>query len=163
MAIMEKNYVSLETAKLLKEKGFKEWCSHCYGIAVLHNGKHISFDEECELKDEGRENEIEYVEGGMLYDSGYNNRDKDEKAWAAPTLWDAMKWLRKEHNLIIVPNIRVDDQTSSIINCYIVGIWYVPKNNGGAFCYTSPTPYNGYPSYEEACESAIKYCLENLI
>ena len=161
--MITEDYVSFETAKLLKDNGFGEWCSHCYGVAVLHNGKHISFDKECELKDEGRENEIEYVEGGMLYDSGYNNHDKDEKAWAAPTLWVAMKWLRKKHNLIIVPGIRVDDRTSSIINCYIVGIWYVPKNNGGAFCYTSPTPYNGYPSYEEACESAIKYCLENLI
>jgi len=163
MAIVKEDHVSFETAKLLKEKGFKEWCRCCYGVAVLHNGEDISFDEECDLKDEGRENEIEYVEGGRLYDYGCNNSDKDAEVWAAPTLWDAMKWLRKNHNLIIVPNIRIDDQTSSIINCYIVGIWYVPKNNGGAFCYTSPTPENGYPSYEEACESAIKYCLENLI
>lgn len=83
--------------------------------------------------------------------------------YAAPTLQMAMKWLREEHNKIIVSGISLDDRTSSTINHYIVGIWYVPKNNGGAFCYTSPTPYGGYPSFEEACEAGIKYCLENLI
>ncbi len=82
---------------------------------------------------------------------------------AMPTLQMAMKWLREVHNQIIVPGIRVEDTIPGKINCYIVGIWYVPENNGGAFCYTSPTPYNGYPSFEEACEAGIRYCLENLI
>ncbi len=161
--MITEDYVSFETAKLLKEKGFSEFCFKCYGVAVLHNGADISFDEECDLKDYGREDEIEYVEGDRLYDYGCNNRDKDAKVWAAPTLWVAMKWLREVHNQIIVPGISLDDRTSSTINHYIVGIWYVPKNNGGSFCYTSPTPYNGYPSFEEACEAGIKYCLENLI
>lgn len=128
------DYVSFETAKLLKEKGFDVPTERFY----TENGRTLS--------------------GAYSY-----NWNDDEGDCSRPSLWLAMKWLRKAHNQIIVPGIRVEDPISGIINCYIVGIWYIPKNNGGAFCYTSPTPYNGYPSFEEACEAGIKYCLENLI
>lgn len=152
--MITEDYVSYETAKLLKEKGFKEWCFHCYGVAVLHNGVDISFDEECELKDEGRENEIEYVEGDRLYDYGCNNSDKDAKVWAAPTLWVAMKWLMEVHNIFIDITFRFSRNADNDINFS----YYVEKYEN----------YYGYGdgefnSYEEACESAIKYCLENLI
>lgn len=106
----------------------------------------------------------------LLKEKGFNERtnmphidDYQRLVCYIPTLQMAMKWLRKVHNQIIVPGIRLYDGTSGTINCYIVGIWYIPKNNGGAFCYTSPTPYEGYPSFEEACEAGIRYCLENLI
>ena len=74
-----------------------------------------------------------------------------------------MKWLREVHSIIIIPNVRVSDPITGIIDCYCVGVWYIPKNNGNALSFTSPTPYEGYSSYEEAAEAAIKYCLENLI
>lgn len=161
--MITEDYVSFETAKLLKKKAFDLWCGQCYGIDVRYKGNSIDFDEECELKELGLESEIEYVEGGHLYDFGCDNRKKETNVWAAPTLWVAMKWLRKTHNQIIVPDVRVEDPISGIIKCYIVGIWYIPKNNGGALCFISPTPENGYSTYEEACEAGIKYCLENLI
>ena len=142
------DYVSFETAKLLKEKGFNEWCFKCYGIAVLHNGADISFDEECELKDEGRENEIEYVEGGRLYDYASNNRENVRVVWAAPTLWAAMKWLREVHHIFI----RV---IQSHIEYCVCEIYY-----NSSSCYAFRTSFD---SYEEACEEAIKYCLEKLI
>ena len=126
------DYVSFETAKLLKEKGFKEWCLKAYWP------------------------------NGSICNQAFSNA-KEIIAYSRPTIQMAMKWLREVHNQIIVPNVRVEDPISGIINCYIVGIWYIPKNNGGALCFISPTPENGYSSYEEACESAIKYCLENLI
>lgn len=131
--MITEDYASFEIAKLLKEKGFNK---DAYTMSM--------YDENGEAKDV------------LLLKVG-------EEPVLRPTLQMAMKWLREVHNQIIVPGIRVDDKTSGIINCYIVGIWYIPKNNGGAFCYTSPTPYNGYSSYEEACEAGIKYCLENLI
>ena len=115
--MINEDYVSFETAKLLKDNGFDEECQKYYG----------------------------------------------DYKYPCPTLQMAMKWLRETHNQIIVPGISLDDRTSSTINHYIVGIWYIPENNGGAFCYTSPTPYGGSPSFEEACEAGIRYCLENLI
>ena len=144
--MITEDYVSFETAKLLKEKGFKEWCFKCYGVAVLYNGADISFDEECELKDEGRENEIEYVEGGRLYDYGCNNRDKDAKVWAAPTLWVAMKWLREVHNI----DIWVEGH-----NERYKGNIHSEQRGLESLFYEN--------SYEAACEAVIRYCLENLI
>lgn len=155
--MITENYVSFEIAKLLKDKGFSEWCSKCYGVAVLHNGADISFDEECELKDEGKKNEIEYIEGGRLYNYGYNNRDKDTMIWAAPTLWVAMKWLREVHDLhIIAYPWKADREERATHWCCQV---YKSFNLLGYEKYTNET----LKSYEEACEAAIKYCLENLI
>ena len=99
--MITEDYVSFETAKLLKEKGFRHWCYKSYGTAVYHKGEPISFDEEHDLLDAGLGDEIEYIEGGYLYDFGCDNRKEDAKVWAAPTLWVAMKWLREVYGLFI--------------------------------------------------------------
>ena len=151
--MITEDYVSFETAKLLKEKGFKEWCFHCYGVAVLHNGADISFDEECDLKDEGRGDEIEYVEGDRLYDYGCNNSDKDAKVWAAPTLSVAMKWLREVHKLYC--DIKIGDGD------FVIDI--ISLKDGEFGCEVAEPESCVYSTYEKAAEAAIKYCLENLI
>lgn len=135
--MITEDYVSFETAKLLKEKGFDERVKSYYTESGL--------------------------EGYMLALKATKNTELGDGFISRPTLQMVMKWLREEHNKIIVPGISLDDRTSSTISHYIVGIWYVPKNNGGALCFISPTPENGYSTYEEACEEAIKYVLENLI
>jgi hypothetical protein len=62
-----------------------------------------------------------------------------------PTLQMAMKWLREVHN----------------INLNIIFIKRFDKGYWNKGCWT----FNNieYKSYEQACETAIKYCLENLI
>ena len=162
--MMTEDYVSFETAKLLKEKGFKEFCFKCYGVAVLHNGADISFDEECELKDEGRENEIEYVEGGRLYDYGCNNRDKDAKAWAAPTLWVAMKWLREVHHwhIFVIPRWEDVEYMPGEWQDEMTGYQYVIVSVGEVN-RKNEQPITKALTPESAYESAIKYRLENLI
>ena len=147
--MITEDYVSFEIAKLLKEKGFKNWCYKCYGTAVCHKGVPISFDEECELKDEGCEDEIEYVEGGCLYDIGCDNRKEDEKLYAAPTLQMAMKWVRVKGYQIIVKHTDDNGYFANILTMDNA----IPVNK----------LFDGYNTYEQACESAIKYCLENLI
>ena len=155
--MITEDYVSFETAKLLKEKGFKHWCGHCYGVDVRHKGESISFDEECDLKDEGFGNEIEYIDGGRLYDCGCNNSDKDAKVWAAPTLWAVMKWLREVHNLhIMVDCIGAENYIPTIQftrNSKDIEIKSKISKIGG----------NGFDSNEQAIDAAINYCLENLI
>lgn len=156
--MITEDYVSFEVAKLLKEKGFKEWCRCCYGVAVLHNGEDISFDEECELKDEGRENEIEYVEGGTFYYFNCNNGDEDTNVWAAPTLQMAMKWLREVHGLFIFIStwLKYKDGT--------IQYYYEMRNlNDDDFETLYDYTSKEINSYEKACEEAIRYCLENLI
>lgn len=97
----KEDIVSSEVAKLLKKKGFKDWCGQCYTTAVMHNGEPIDFDEECELKDEGYGDEIEYIDGGVLFNGGYTNKE-DFGAYAAPSLTHAVKWLEKNDYILYV-------------------------------------------------------------
>ena len=156
--MVTEDYVSFETAKLLKEKGFSEntICKYADVGGVTEK-----------WYDEYRERVVRFDwQEGYLIKPPSEPLDQYEiigGTISAPTLQRAMKWLRKEHNKIIIPSIRVTDPITGIIDCYCVGIYYIPKNNGGALCFTSPTPGNGYSTYEEACEAGIKYCLENLI
>ena len=151
------DYVSFETAKLLKEKGFKKWCHKCYGTAVCHKGVPISFDEECELESEGLGDEIEYIEGGCLYNFGCNNSEEETNLWAAPTLWVAMKWLREVHDIYIM----IDKDFATEKGWHYVVVrkqdWADNIDNG-----LTQQESNSY-TYEFACEAAIKYCLKNLI
>jgi hypothetical protein len=127
--MVTEDYVSFETAKLLKEKGFDEPTYHDYDeegkrwfqeVLVCHNS-----------------------EGGI----------------ACPTLQMAMKWLREVHNVFIDISSRFSKNADKDV----------------CFSYSCKKLINTYRSsyeiigdgewlnYEEACEAAIKYCLENLI
>lgn len=71
------------------------------------------------------------------------------------TIQMAMKWLREVHNIFIAINMIPDTiQKPYFFKPYVDGkIYNFPLNYSVEF----------YATYEEACESAIKYCLENLI
>ena len=129
--MITEDYVSFETAKLLKEKGFDEECSCFY------------------------DNIVDYVTPGLEVDGQlyYKNSFLDDEEYAAPTLQMAMKWLREKHNISIEPLV---DFGSGNECWWSVDVAYIKKNGLiDELC--------GYNSYEEACEAAIKYYLENLI
>ena len=85
----------------------------------------------------------------MAFTDDVIDNNHSDICYLAPTLQMAMKWLREVHN------IAIDTEWEHL--------WYA---------YVKPMPAN--PSeddycqrfsakYEEACEEAIKYCLEHLI
>ena len=124
--MITEDYVSFETAKLLKEKGF---------------------DGECDLF--GRTDESELIirkASKIAYNQGI-----DDECVILPTLQMTMKWLREVHHLFI-----------GIEYVNILGLGFVYQSTIGKFDddYMYCLCKN---SYEEACETAIKYCLENLI
>lgn len=127
--MITEDYVSFETAKLLKEKGFDCACKVWYS---------------------------EYTSqfGGEKYTSiEFDNHNKFNENYkficSAPTLQMAVKWLREVHGLFI----RItEDMTGNVFE------WSVYQKNYG--CKASTYVED---SYEQACEAAIKYCLENLI
>jgi hypothetical protein len=133
--MITEDYVSFETAKLLKEKGFDEYCLKNYWSTdkELHNwGWELSYHR----------------------NSDGNRNTKD---CVAPTLQMAMKWLREIYDLhIIAYPWRANKEERATHWCCRV---YKSFNLFGYEKYTNETP----ESYEEACEAAIKYCLENLI
>ena len=76
--MIEEDYVSFETAKLLKEKGFDESISMVY----------TSY---------GNLRKLDRYDN--IRNSNYNDITKNYFEYTAPTLQMAMKWLREVHNL----------------------------------------------------------------
>ena len=137
--MIQEQYVSFEVAKLLKEKGFDEECWYWY-------------EEDGYFKDSND-------------DYGFqSNSDhiSDDFICSAPTLQMVMKWLREVHAIHIELNWDKGNQL------YNFNIWkpgkYQPEISSlDLWRIYKDDNYLGEWNYEEACESAIKYCLENLI
>lgn len=123
--MITEDYVSLETAKLLKEKGFDGVCRTAYEMIT---DKHEV--EQCSPSSWGKLNQIK-----------------------RPTLQMAMKWLREVHK--IVPIILAGGDS------YWFRIDKANEDNWKNTIYIENEKL--FPTYEEACEASIKYCLENLI
>lgn len=127
--MITEDYVSFETAKLLKEKGFDEYCKSVYHVGSVCSVASLGY----------------VVEEKQNSDFG-----KYDNAISAPTLQMAMKWLREVHTIIIELHHQHRKEWYAIVSS---------ENPLGIGVYTTST----FNTYEEACESAIKYCLENLI
>lgn len=113
--MITEDFVSFETAKLLKEKGFNELTTKAY---PYFEGKNYKYDISC------------------------------------PTLQMTMKWLREKHNLFIQITVDFSDGAYPMYDACVVDL---------ARCTSIIViGYDRY-YYTQACETAIKYCLENLI
>jgi hypothetical protein len=116
--MITEDYVSFETAKLLKEKGFNE------------------------------DSWFHYDADGDIVTRGYRlNRPDDIPAWTHQMI---MKWLREVHKIHIEIGYNVGYFPVCIFTKTNETIAYKPMQ-GKDF------------THEQACEAAIKYCLENLI
>lgn len=111
--MITEDYVSFETAKLLKEKGFDEECQKYYG----------------------------------------------DYKYPCPTLQMAMKWLREEKHYYI--QVMLDGWACGDHSGYYVVIQ--KTDSDFEIMLSDAVDEVFYQTYEEACEAAIKYCLENLI
>lgn len=131
--MITEDYISFEVAKLLKEKGFDEPCH-----ALYHNGEDKIFF-------------------GLDVDS-YHNTNLNVDYYACPTLQMAMKWLREVHKIHITIGytFKADANLIDDYASYCFGV-----ENAKTFFYHPQDEW--YNTYEEACEAAMKYCLENLI
>ena len=134
MATISEDYVSFETAKLLKEKGFE-------GHSILT------------IYDENAANAYikELQEKHLPYSS--DDPKLKEFYYTQPTIQMARKWLRRTHN-VNIDIVSVWNQKRFEYQIFVV----TPEN--AKHCYVDNKLYLGY---EEAAEAAIKYCLENLI
>ena len=134
--MITEDYVSFETAKLLKERGFNELCRVWYGgNGEIHENGEIMSNSDCALS-----------------------------SVMCPTIQMAMKWLREEHHLFIAihPRLSFTDYYWITADIYKVkrksSLYHtedVDDYNCVAICDET--------SFEKACEAAIKYCLEKLI
>lgn len=135
--MITEDYVSFETAKLLKKKGFDGECDYLYADGKLMRADAFACD---------------WNKGETMF-ADYENE------CSAPTFQMAMKWLREVHKLHIefVLNQYVQNEEVVIENHYHFNVSRLDRfaNEGGDCKF--------YNSYEQVCESAIIYCLNNLI
>jgi hypothetical protein len=144
--MIKEEYVSFEVAKLLKEKGFNEYCWKLYefgdcDMPVLLNG--------FELDSESGFWNNEYLE---LYKKEHSYIND---ICSAPTLQMAMRWLRETFNIHVVPK-------RDFYGGFYTGRIY----DGRRELTADKEDYiacAGYDTYEEAANIAIKYCLEKMI
>ena len=136
--MIKEAYVSFEVAKLLKEKGFNEYCLKNYWSSdkELHDWKW----------------ELSYNRN-----SDGNSNTKD---CSAPTHQMAMAWLREIHNIFI--NIDVIPYTTVTIEqrYYFYKIY---RNRRLINFSPQIEDIQFYNTPEEAVEASLKYVLENLI
>lgn len=135
MKQITEDYVSYETAVLLKEKKFGWKCNTAY--LELEDGR-------VELRCEDK-----------AFYQEQTKRRYCVPALLAPSLYNAMKWLREVHKLHIYAKPywpQGDMRNKMSWQGFIVNLNTI---NGDSQCYAD--------SYEEAIENRIKFALENLI
>lgn len=164
--MIREDHVSFEAAKLLKEKGF-DGTTNCYYF------------------DDSNKRTLLYSPFKENYNDGITNKEFEISSninsirISAPTLAMVMKWLREVHNILLVVDYEYEyDSTPYYYKIYRLGINGKPERiaiKGTSYDKdNNPTEHivsyrdwerspNDYPLYEEACDAAIKYCLENLI
>jgi len=133
--MIQEVYVSFEIAKLLREKGFPQDPKIC-NTAYTTKGKFSN-------------NAKSFV---FYYES-----IKPRVCYIAPTQQMAMQWLREKYNIYI--SIQPDFPSNKDYKmCWCWSANILHENciiTKGHQCYVE--------TYEEAVESAIKYCLENFV
>ena len=137
--MITEDYVSFEIAKLLKEKGFESEC-HSYYYPCHYPDGSIKYE-----KDMGAQR------GTKTWYNVYSLKTLPKDHYLAPTLQMAMKWLREVHHIYITTYYR------AVLRVWQITINWFDKMGGGA------RTLGKYDNYEEACEAAIKYCLEKII
>lgn len=116
---------------------------------------YVSFEVAKLLKEKGfAEKTFTYFDNELLCNGGWfewNNSPMGQIS--APTLQMAMKWLREVHKIFI--EVYADKAYNAKDIIFNPEVWDKNLNSiWRAGCFTT---------YEQACEVAIKYCLENLI
>ena len=144
--MITENYVSFETAKLLKEKGFD---GPCYKVWESHGDSQTLVGAPSFVEGETVVNRESVDAAAKQYVYEYNLNNNVE-GYLAPTLQMAMKWLREKHEI------------HCQIDCSLLG-WRFGIRDLDKDEWITLRNMGEYSTYEEACEAAIKYCLENLI
>lgn len=130
--MITEDYVSFETAKLLKEKGFDLPVNYVY-----HYWTNTPF-----------------FHRKMKNFNGEEYRHLKNEWYSAPTQFLAMKWLReKEWFICIIPLAFYYGEVASQFG---YNIW--AGDNLEIDEFNTPK----FRTYKEACEDAIKYCLKNI-
>lgn len=140
--MITEDYVSFETAKLLKEKGFEYDPDESYWLIDVNNKMYWV----------SRIGAYDYV------DVPTESFQRPKNGYRLVTQAMAMKWLREKHNQNIT--VKAHNNVARLKTIYYAEVQNLSELAEKGFCV------NGCifkDTYEEAVEYAIRYCLKNLI
>jgi hypothetical protein len=155
------DFVTFEIAKKLKEKGFKEECLAYYTTEYTLYNNVITLTDDKYLC----VSDIDYEEFLVSHNSiKYTNGNYVD----APTISQALKWLREEKKMYIEPCILADGDTdadSKVINIYTYWSYSITHIESGDMIYFEYEHIDDkrFDSYEQAALAGIEYVLDNLI
>lgn len=142
-------FVPIEIAKKLKEKGFKEKCLTYYdvvdNVGLLYNTQYTDDLSPCQYTDLLQSHNTDVT----AYQS-----DDSEYCVDAPTISQVLDWLRKEKKLYIMPYNALSREYN------IKWEFEIDDLNTSNIIYESRLIHK---SYEEATIAGIEYVLDNLI
>jgi len=93
-------FVDYNAALILKKIGFNVPCDLFYQWHPHYKNKPLSFDEECELKDEGKENEITYKElVQRMYNTNFEFNHLNN--CSCPEIYKVVDWILENYNIFI--------------------------------------------------------------
>ena len=121
---------------------------------------YCSFEVSKLLKEKGFDEKVStyYLVHSNDFPEFFDKKDEfpdPEDVWLkCPTHQMATKWLREVHDIFI----KFESVTASGITEWHPSLNLITENK-----YIHANKLHWYPSYEEAVEAALKYCLENLI
>jgi hypothetical protein len=144
------DFVTFEIAKKLKEKGFKEECLAYYTTEYTLYNNVITLTDDKYLC----VSDIDYEEFLVSHNSiKYTNGNYVD----APTISQALKWLRKEKKIHI----------EIFLYCrkygYLVNHTQIYEDDLFHKCLNEDTANEEYASYEQAVLAGIEYVLDNVI
>lgn len=144
--MIKEQYVSVETAKLAKEKGYNELCCTIYKDGLL---------------------KIHKSHNGNNYSNLISNKGLSGKCFSAPTKLLLARWLREKYNVHVIPKPIYDSDRLEQYGCDI----HCPDKNGLVFTIIShvfpvykQTPNHNMTkelgTYEESMEAGLQEALK---
>ena len=142
---MEDQIVSLETAMILKEKGFNEPCCRFYEDDELYKLAYYHGDGTGFVRNNSPINDMMYCE---------------EMQCTAPTQSLAQKWLREVHHITFNANPHSDND--EIIYVVTIKVISIKKHIDFNVMMTTSNKAIMFKTYEDAIEAGLKYCLKSI-
>jgi len=147
---MEDTLITFETAKLAKEKGFKEYCFSYYDLKGTKKDNYL---------ENGSSTDVEFrVDLEDLLD---NWNKGIQNTYSAPTQSLLAKWLREVHKIHITVD-PIYNKEGTEVEHYEFMVFTNNKSKTNALLDRLNGSYDKYKTYEQALEEGLQTAL-NLI
>ena len=166
------NYCPYPLALKLKKAGYDELCDSSYGTVPMHkDGTPMSDDDEHRLISEGRNDEIVYIPGTMVFDFYNTNSGFDDKLVVGDCeecsrmlYTQAEDWLSKKHGITVSVEPYVTTEGFFYLYKVFQNVNCMPfAGNGVDMMVTKLAEKTGFESIENARYNGMLFALDNIL